>query len=96
MVYFLPVVAEDPVLQEVGEIPVLPLQPQPNMVLQHLQTREKKRQTLTRKSWFQSICIESKQTFSIFIYICYTLVLYMLFLRRKKVGVLWTIKEGNA
>jgi hypothetical protein len=41
MVDFLPVVAEDPVLKEVGEIPVLPLQPQPDMVLQHLQTKEK-------------------------------------------------------
>ncbi len=41
MVDFLPVVAEDPVLKEVGEIPVLPLQPQPDMVLQHLQTGEK-------------------------------------------------------
>jgi hypothetical protein len=41
MVDFLPVVAEDPVLKEVGEIPVLPLQPQPDVVLQHLQTREK-------------------------------------------------------
>jgi hypothetical protein len=39
--FFLPVVAEDPVLKEVGEVPVLPLQPQPDMVLQHLQTREK-------------------------------------------------------
>jgi hypothetical protein len=41
MVYFLPVVAEDPVLKEVGEVSVLPLQPQPYVVLQHLQTGEK-------------------------------------------------------
>jgi hypothetical protein len=74
MVDFLPIVAEDPVLKEVGEIPVLPLQPQPDMVLQHLQMREKCH-TSTRKSWYEIICMKSKQA----IYICCTLVIYMLF-----------------
>jgi hypothetical protein len=51
MVDFLPVVAEDSVLKEVGEIPVLPLQPQPDVVLQHLQMREKNVTHPREKNW---------------------------------------------
>jgi|LakMenEpi03Aug12_release.lakeMendotaPanAssembly.Ray.scaffolds.fasta_scaffold5000119_1 hypothetical protein len=70
MVDFLPVVAENPVLKEVGEIPVLPLQPQPDMVLQHLQMREKNVSHGREKAGIEVFALK--------------VVLDMLLLRRKK------------
>jgi hypothetical protein len=66
----------------VGEIPVLPLQPQPYVVLQHLQTREKNVTHGRGRAGMKVFALK--------------VVLDVLFLRRKKVGVLWTKKEGIA